>query len=56
MKRPIFLIIRMNEGEKFQVNGIDHFLKKITEENFLRIRLGAPIQIQETHRTVNRQG
>lgn len=33
-KRPTFLILGSDEGEEFQMNGIDQLSNKITEGNF----------------------
>ena len=34
MKRPNLRIIRVEEGEEFQLKGTENILKKIIEENF----------------------
>lgn len=52
---PNLQIIGIDEGEAFQVNGINQNLKKITDEDFPKPRKDTPIWIQEAHRTPNRQ-
>lgn len=53
---PNLQIPCVNEGEDYQINGIDCIFKNIIEENFHKIRKDTrSMQIQETNRTPKRR-
>jgi hypothetical protein len=54
MRRPNFRIIGIDENEYFQLKGPANILNKIIEENFLYLKKGMPMNIQEAYRTPNR--
>ena len=54
MERSNLLMIGREEGEESQDNEIDQIFKRI-EENFPILKKDKPIQIQEAHKTPNRQ-
>lgn len=54
-KTPNFQIIRINKSQEFQVNDIYQIFHKTTEKKFPALKKHTPIQIQDAHRTQNRQ-
>lgn len=42
------------QGEKSQINGIDQIFHRITKD-FPKLRKDTPMQIQEAHKTPNKQ-
>jgi hypothetical protein len=56
MERLNIWFISIGEGEESQVHSIEQIFNKITEENFPKLRKDMPNQIQETYRTLSRQG
>lgn len=55
MKRPKLQIVGIDEGEEFLVSGKDQIYNKIIGKKFLKLRKHIPINMQETHRTLNTQ-
>lgn len=49
----IFIMIDI-QGEKSQINGIDQIFHRITKD-FPKLRKDTPMQIQEAHKTPNKQ-
>ncbi|KAL6039065.1 hypothetical protein STEG23_008290 [Scotinomys teguina] len=54
MKRPNIRIIGIEEGEEYQLKGMENIFNKIIEENFPNLKKEPPIKIQEAYRTPNR--
>ncbi|KAL6084523.1 hypothetical protein STEG23_028881 [Scotinomys teguina] len=54
MKRPNIRIIRIEEGEEYQLKGTENIFNKIIEENFPNLKKEPPIRIQEAYRAPNR--
>ncbi|KAL6087923.1 hypothetical protein STEG23_014461 [Scotinomys teguina] len=54
MKRPNIRIIGIEEGEEYQLKGMENIFNKIIEENFPNLKNEPPIKIQEAYRTPNR--
>ena len=48
IRRPNLQIIGIDEGEEFQLNGLDQIFNKITEENFSKLKKSIPIQTQKS--------
>ena len=55
MKRPKLHIIGIEGKEESQDNAMDQIFNRIIEENFPKLKKDITIQIQEAHRTSNRE-
>ncbi|KAL6041447.1 hypothetical protein STEG23_023562 [Scotinomys teguina] len=54
MKRPNIRIIGIEEGEEYQLKGMENIFNKIIEENIPNLKKEPPIKTQEAYRTPNR--
>ena len=53
MRRPNLSIIHIDEKEEFQLKGLVNIFNKIIEENFLNLKKGMLMNIQEAYRPSN---
>ncbi|KAL6033465.1 hypothetical protein STEG23_020280 [Scotinomys teguina] len=49
MKRPNLRIIGIEEGEEYQLKGIENIFNKITEENFPNLKKEMPMKEEEPY-------
>ena len=54
MKRSNVRIVRIEEGEDYQIKGPENIFNKIIEEKFPNIKKKMAINVQEAYRTPNR--
>ncbi|KAL6085840.1 hypothetical protein STEG23_002730 [Scotinomys teguina] len=55
MKRPNLRIIEIEEGEEYQLKGIENMLNRIIEESFSSLKKEIHMKVQKAFRTPNRR-